>query len=220
MKPLKNIPKLLFSGKHSSGSTSFHSSSIETILFLKVVLIDERGNPVDAVIRPFTPIQDVLSWYIDWFPLMYDLAGNRLYEDSHWRITDYWEEISQKKNFDILIIEAKEKIQGYVTIKYDHKSYLGNQAVYIPFVASAPWNRKVTRKDRREFKNIGKNNEAGTIVGGRFLLKFIEGIPWAHLDIAGSAWSEKETGYHCKGPTGVGIRMILAWLQEITEKQN
>ncbi|MEM9233851.1 MAG: leucyl aminopeptidase, partial [Pseudomonadota bacterium] len=35
-----------------------------------------------------------------------------------------------------------------------------------------------------------------------------EGTPWAHLDIAGTAWSEKDKDVHPKGATGYGVRLL------------
>ena len=44
-----------------------------------------------------------------------------------------------------------------------------------------------------DIKNIGKAGQAGTIVAALFLREFVgEGIPWAHLDIAGTAWTDAD----------------------------
>jgi leucyl aminopeptidase len=64
-----------------------------------------------------------------------------------------------------------------------------------------------------DVKNIGKPGKAGTIIGGLFLKEFVaDGIPWAHLDIAGLAWSEENRGYTPKGGTGAPVRTLLHWL--------
>jgi leucyl aminopeptidase len=56
-----------------------------------------------------------------------------------------------------------------------------------------------------DFRNIG-DRSAGSIIGGIFLKQFIpEEIPWVHLDIAGTAWSEKDP----KGATGFGVRTMV-----------
>ncbi len=123
---------------------------------IDLVLTNVHNEKIQAQARPFDPIQDVLSYYIDWFPLMYNLAGQPLYQDSHWKITKYWEGIHGLTNFDIIIIEAQNRIQGYVTIKLDHIDIYKQKSVYIPFVATAPWNRNLTEKETREFTDIGK----------------------------------------------------------------
>ena len=61
-----------------------------------------------------------------------------------------------------------------------------------------------------DLKNIGKAGEAGTITAGLFLREFVgENIPWAHLDIAGTAWSDADDMEVTKGGTGAGVRLFL-----------
>ena len=65
-----------------------------------------------------------------------------------------------------------------------------------------------------DLRNSGSRS-AGTIFAGLFLHKFVgDGIPWAHLDIAGVAWAAEADGYHGKGATGVPVRTLLRWLQQ------
>ncbi|MDP7554624.1 MAG: leucyl aminopeptidase, partial [Nitrospinota bacterium] len=45
------------------------------------------------------------------------------------------------------------------------------------------------------------------------LKKFASEYPWAHLDIAGTAWTEKPKPYVPKGAVGVGVRMIVQYLR-------
>lgn len=62
-----------------------------------------------------------------------------------------------------------------------------------------------------DIKNIG-DGTAGTIAGGAFLRQFVpEGIPWAHLDIAGTAWHEAATAAHAPGATLVPARLLVEW---------
>lgn len=62
-----------------------------------------------------------------------------------------------------------------------------------------------------DIKNIG-DGTAGTIAGGAFLRQFVpEGIPWAHLDIAGTAWHETATAAHAPGATLVPARLLAEW---------
>jgi leucyl aminopeptidase len=60
-----------------------------------------------------------------------------------------------------------------------------------------------------DLKNIGKAGEAGTLVAGLFLQEFVDGLPWAHLDIAGPARAESDDGYVSKGGTGFGVRTLV-----------
>ena len=63
-----------------------------------------------------------------------------------------------------------------------------------------------------DMKNIGNGN-AGAITAACFLEKFVENKPWAHVDIAGTAWfTEKKPG-RSVGATGVGVRLALEFLK-------
>ncbi len=65
-----------------------------------------------------------------------------------------------------------------------------------------------------ELLNISKvRGEAGSIIGGLFLQEFVSDIPWAHLDIAGTAFSSGDyNSYTPKGATGAPVRTLLEWL--------
>ncbi len=69
------------------------------------------------------------------------------------------------------------------------------------------------RSDVADFRNVG-TRAAGAIIGGIFLSKFVEKIPWVHLDIAGPASIEKERPYIPRGGTGVGVRLLLQLLKD------
>jgi len=59
-----------------------------------------------------------------------------------------------------------------------------------------------------DVKNTG-NRYGGAITAALFLAEFIDGTPWVHIDIAGTASSSKESGYIVKGATGVGVRTLV-----------
>ncbi len=67
--------------------------------------------------------------------------------------------------------------------------------------------RELIKSDIADVKNSGGRG-AGTITGGWFLREFVEGYPWVHLDIAGTAYTESEAPYQAKGPTAVGVRLF------------
>lgn len=54
--------------------------------------------------------------------------------------------------------------------------------------------------------------EGGTITGGLFVGTFADGLPWVHLDIAGTAYLSKERGVDPRGATGVLVRTISDWI--------
>ena len=64
-----------------------------------------------------------------------------------------------------------------------------------------------------DMKNVGTRN-AGTIVASLFLKEFVpDDQPWAHLDIAGPAWADKDEAEISAGGTGFGVRTILELLR-------
>ncbi len=48
----------------------------------------------------------------------------------------------------------------------------------------------------------------GAVTAAAFLREFVGDLPWAHLDIAGTAWAESKEPYQPKGPTGVAVRVL------------
>ena len=59
-----------------------------------------------------------------------------------------------------------------------------------------------------DMKNVGPR-PAGSITAAQFLQRFIhDGVKWAHLDIAGMAWSDKDGPVWAKGATGFGVRLL------------
>jgi leucyl aminopeptidase len=71
--------------------------------------------------------------------------------------------------------------------------------------------RELNKSDVADVRNSG-GRAAGSITAGWFLREFVEGYPWAHLDIAGTAYTEKDTGPMAKGPTGVGVRLFSEFI--------
>ncbi len=65
---------------------------------------------------------------------------------------------------------------------------------------------KLIRSDIADMKNIG-GRPGGAIIGAQFVQRFVRG-PWAHLDIAGTAWSTKDTATVPKGATAYGLRLL------------
>ncbi|NPV14452.1 leucyl aminopeptidase [candidate division WOR-3 bacterium] len=62
-----------------------------------------------------------------------------------------------------------------------------------------------------DFKNIGKPQNAGTIIGGLFLSEFVpKTVPWVHIDIAGTAYTNEDRDYCPAGATGVPLRTLIA----------
>ncbi len=68
--------------------------------------------------------------------------------------------------------------------------------------------RKELDSEIADLKNVGGEN-AGAITAGLFLEEFVDGIPWAHIDIAGTARVDADETWRPKGPTGFGARLLV-----------
>ncbi len=65
-----------------------------------------------------------------------------------------------------------------------------------------------------DMKNIGPR-EGGSITAAQFLKRFVDdGVAWAHLDIAGTAWSDKDGPVWAKGATGYGVRLLDRYIAD------
>ncbi|BAY39371.1 leucine aminopeptidase [Nostoc sp. NIES-2111] len=62
-----------------------------------------------------------------------------------------------------------------------------------------------------DMKNTGPR-PGGSITASLFLKQFVKETAWAHLDIAGPVWSDKENGYNGPGATGYGVRLLVNWV--------
>jgi len=75
---------------------------------------------------------------------------------------------------------------------------------------------KATKSDIADLKNITSGGVgAGTITGAAFLKPFTGGFPWAHLDIAGTAWTSNEKPYVPKGGSAYGVRLLIDYLKNL-----
>ena len=70
-----------------------------------------------------------------------------------------------------------------------------------------------------DMKNVGNGRDGGSITAAQFLQRFVqEGVAWAHLDIAGMAWSSKGNETTPKGATAFGVRLLDRWVADNYEK--
>ncbi len=74
------------------------------------------------------------------------------------------------------------------------------------------------KSDIADMKNTG--GRAGSLITAAALLsKFVQKYPWVHLDIAATAWTEKERPYTPKGATGIGVRLLTQFLRDYEKKE-
>ena len=72
-----------------------------------------------------------------------------------------------------------------------------------------PEYKELTKGKVADLTNASAKRKAGTIYAGSFLEEFVDGRPWAHLDIAGTAW-DTDREYVGSGPTGFGVRLVVS----------
>jgi leucyl aminopeptidase len=76
--------------------------------------------------------------------------------------------------------------------------------------------KEQNKSDVADIKNTG-GRSAGSITAALFLGEFVDEIPWVHLDIAGTAYTDKIKGYKVKGATGVPVRTLVNLVMSLSE---
>jgi len=71
--------------------------------------------------------------------------------------------------------------------------------------------REQIKSSIADVKNTG-GRPAGSITAGWFLREFVHGFPWAHIDIAGTAYTDADRPDLLKGPTGIGVRLFTQFV--------
>ncbi len=81
----------------------------------------------------------------------------------------------------------------------------------------ASYDREID-SDAADVKNIASGRAGGSIIGAQFLQRFVNDVPWAHLDIAGMAWSAKDSATVPKGATAFGVQLLDHFVAQYYEK--
>ena len=110
-----------------------------------------------------------------------------------------------------------------VALGYDVAGLMSNDEAWSEKVLSAsraagekawplpmfPHYRELIKSDIADMKNTGGSRYAGAISAAKFLEEFVGGVPWAHLDIAGPSWVERENATREAGGTGCFVRTLV-----------
>jgi leucyl aminopeptidase len=67
-----------------------------------------------------------------------------------------------------------------------------------------------------DLSNLAKKREAGSITAASFLEEFVDDTPWAHIDIAGTAW-DVNRAYTGKGGSGYGVRLLVQLVRDLVD---
>jgi leucyl aminopeptidase len=80
-----------------------------------------------------------------------------------------------------------------------------------------PEYKELTKGTVADLTNASSKRKASTIYAGSFLEEFVDGKPWVHLDIAGTAWDVGRE-YVGKGPTGYGVRLLVELARSLSAR--
>jgi leucyl aminopeptidase len=69
--------------------------------------------------------------------------------------------------------------------------------------------KELTRGKVADLVNVSEQRKASSAYAASFLEEFVDGHPWAHLDIAGVAWDQDNRDYVGKGASGWGVRLLV-----------
>lgn len=78
----------------------------------------------------------------------------------------------------------------------------------------APEYETMIKSQIADIRNIGAGRSAGSITAALFLKQFVHKAQWAHIDIAGTAYSEKEAFYAQFGASGFGVRTLVHYIMQ------
>ena len=69
------------------------------------------------------------------------------------------------------------------------------------------------RGDTADLVNSNERREGASCTAAAFLSHFAKGMPWAHLDIASTAWTYNDRPDAARGPNAFGVRLLVNWLE-------
>ena len=136
--------------------------------------------------------------------------------------------LAYAKRFDPAVVLDAATLTGACVIALGHTAtaVLGSDQSVVDEVVAAGkrsgelawplplWDdyKELIKSDVADLKNSG-GRPAGTITAAMFLKEFAEGYPWAHLDIAGTAYAEGDLTYIPKGPTGIPVGLFVEFVR-------
>jgi leucyl aminopeptidase len=77
--------------------------------------------------------------------------------------------------------------------------------------------REAMNSDVADIKNSG-GRAGGALNAAAFLGDFVDGVPWAHMDIAGTSWWDKARAFAPGGATGEGVGTMVALVQQMSQE--
>jgi leucyl aminopeptidase len=90
----------------------------------------------------------------------------------------------------------------------------GEQLWRMPLAPLGESYDKFINSDIADMKNVGNGRAGGSVTAAQFLQRFVKGTAWAHLDIAGMAWTSKDAATVPKGASAFGVRLLDRFVRE------
>jgi leucyl aminopeptidase len=131
------------------------------------------------------------------------------------------------RRFDAAAVVDLATLTGAITLALGHLAagvFTGDDALAAELIAAGEasgerlWRMPLwddyapeMRSDTADLLNSAAR-EGGACLAAIFLKRFATGLPWAHLDIASTAWAPVERPHEPRGATGYGVRLLLEWL--------
>ncbi|MCX5750598.1 MAG: leucyl aminopeptidase [Candidatus Saganbacteria bacterium] len=75
--------------------------------------------------------------------------------------------------------------------------------------------KEYSKSDVADIKNCTEMGKASASIGGLFVQLFVENTPWIHIDIAGTAYLDRERGYYLRGATGIPVRSLIEFISNV-----
>ena len=107
-------------------------------------------------------------------------------------------------------------VMGAPDAMRDAVAYSAKQCgeLFWPMPLPEELNSEIKASTSADLANVNGDKAGGMLFAAAFLREFVNGVPWAHLDIAGPAYNTKGPwGYTAKGGTGVGVRTLVTFLE-------
>lgn len=134
---------------------------------------------------------------------------------------------------DLLLDVATLTGAQLVALGYTHYAVMGDEGAVDQVLTAAArageraWPmplpsevRRALDSDVADIANVPGHRWAGMLAAGVFLKEFVpEGLPWAHLDIPGPAWSTEARGYTPKGGTGAPVRSLVQLAEDLATRR-
>jgi leucyl aminopeptidase len=136
--------------------------------------------------------------------------------------------LAYAKRFDPAVAIDAATLTGAIVIGLGHNAVgvFGNEKAVVEEVLAAGeaagepgWSmpmwedyKEQIKSDVADLKNTG-GRAAGSITAALFLQEFVDGFPWVHLDVAGTAYSQADLGWIPKGPTGTPVGTFVEFVR-------